>query len=164
MAQTLVLLTASADETRAVGEAVATVLQPGDVVALSGDLGSGKTVFVQGAARALGVDEPVVSPTFTLVREYAGRLPVTHLDVFRLERIQEVLDLGFEEMLDAGGVVFIEWGDAIETMLPASYLLVALTTTEQDLARRAMFLRGVGPAWESRWDGLTAVTAAWAAE
>ena len=88
MAQTIVLLTASADETRAVGGAVASLLRPGDVVALSGDLGSGKTVFVQGAARALGVDEPVVSPTFTLVREYAGRLPVTHVDVFRLGRVQ----------------------------------------------------------------------------
>src|SRR3954465_9577478 len=93
------------------GAAVAGLLSGGDVVVLTGDLGAGKTTFVQGAAAALGVTEPVVSPTFTLVREYRGSRPIHHVDVYRLDRIQDVIDLGVEELLDPEGVTFIEWGD-----------------------------------------------------
>src|SRR5205823_740932 len=87
----LARVTTSVEETRALGEAVGGLLERGDVVALSGDLGAGKTAFVQGAARGLGVAEPVVSPTFTLVREYRGRVAIHHLDVYRLDRVQDVL-------------------------------------------------------------------------
>src|SRR5437773_11124763 len=106
----LELSTSSAGETRAVGAAVAGLLSPRDVVSLTGDLGAGKTTFVQGAAAALDVREPVLSPTFTLIREYQGQeaLRIYHLDVYRLDRLQDVLDLGFDEILDQGGVVFIE--------------------------------------------------------
>ena len=83
----------SADAMRALGAATASLLSGGDVIVLTGDLGAGKTTFVQGAARGLGVDDAVVSPTFTLVRAYTGRWPVYHLDVYRLDRLQEVLDL-----------------------------------------------------------------------
>src|SRR5207245_3224004 len=119
MDRSIELVSASAEQTRRLGEAVASVLRPGDVVALAGDLGAGKTTFVQGAAAALGVTQPVVSPTFTLVREYQGRVPVHHVDVYRLDRINDVLDLGFDEMIE-GGVTFVEWGDAVEALLPAS--------------------------------------------
>src|SRR2546421_3905312 len=114
MANGVQLSTQTADQTRAVGEAVGGLLEPGDVVSLTGDLGAGKTTFVQGAAPPLGVRDPVVSPTFTLVRQYRGDVPVYHLDMYRLDRVQDVLDLGFEEMIEGDSVVFVEWGDAIE--------------------------------------------------
>ena len=112
----LELSTRTPEETRKVAAALAELLVPGDVVSLTGDLGAGKTCFVQGAAGALGVEDAVASPTFVLVREYRGDLPVYHVDVYRLDRLQEVIDLGFEDLLDPSGVVFIEWGDVIEAL------------------------------------------------
>jgi len=146
------------EDTRSVGEAVASLLQAGDVVALTGELGAGKTTFVQGSAGELGVKSAVVSPTFTLVRQYRGRLPVYHVDVFRLDRIQDVLDLGLEEAADA--VMFVEWGDVIEALLPESYLLVEITAPEEGEARH-LVLTGVGPAWATRWERLERVTEPW---
>ena len=116
----MILRTASADETRAVAAALAAHLEAGDVVVLVGDLGAGKTTFAQGIARGLGVEGPVTSPTFTLVQQYAGRLPVAHVDVYRLDRIQELHDLGFEELIDGPGVTIIEWGDTVRQVLPPS--------------------------------------------
>jgi tRNA threonylcarbamoyladenosine biosynthesis protein TsaE len=157
----LPLVTSSAEDTRRVGEALATVLAPGDVVSLVGDLGAGKTTLVQGAARGLGVAQPVVSPTFTLVREYAGTVPVYHVDVYRLERMQDVLDLGFEEMLDQQAVVFVEWGDGIDILLPESRIQVELFIPRDGDDRRIV-LSPRGPAWAGRDDRLAAVTEPWA--
>jgi len=154
------LATDSAQETRAVGEAIASVVEGGDVVSLTGDLGAGKTTLVQGAARRLGVRDPVLSPTFTLVRQYRGERPVYHLDIYRLDRVQDVLDLGFEEMLDQGGVVFVEWGDAIRALLPEEYLEIAVTMpADGDL--RLLALSGNGGSWGRRWDRLEAAAAPW---
>src|SRR6266498_314626 len=112
-------LTAGAPEdTIAVGEAVASLLREGDVIALTGELGAGKTTFVRGAARAPWFEGAVASPTFTLVREYQGRVRIYHVDLYRLERVQDVLDLGLDEMVDEGGVLLVEWGDAVEGLLP----------------------------------------------
>jgi len=164
------LVTKSAADTRALAAAVASLLEPGDVVALAGDLGAGKTTFVQGSAETLGVTGPVVSPTFTLVREYEGRIPVTHVDVYRLNRLQDVLDLGFEDFLDGRSVVFVEWGDVIEGLLPESWMEVELTgenesgADEDDEERdrpRTVTVSVRGPAWASRWERLEAATAAW---
>jgi tRNA threonylcarbamoyladenosine biosynthesis protein TsaE len=154
------------DDTRAIGRAVASLLRAGDVVALGGELGAGKTTFVQGAAAALGVAEPVLSPTFTLVREYRGSLPIYHLDVYRLNRLQDVLDLGFEEMTDAGGVTFVEWGDAIEALLPESHLEIALRTPEQigGNEERWITVDAEGPTWTERWERLESVLEPWAEE
>ena len=164
MVDGVVLATGSVDETRDVGRAVAEVLRPGDVVSLTGDLGAGKTAFVQGAARGLGVDDAVVSPTFTLVREYTGRWPVYHLDVYRLDRIQEVLDLGFEELVDGAAVVFVEWGDAIDVLLPAEHLQVSLRLPEDEATDgRTLRLEGSGPTWRERWERLEAVVEPWKA-
>ncbi|HEX6207304.1 MAG TPA: tRNA (adenosine(37)-N6)-threonylcarbamoyltransferase complex ATPase subunit type 1 TsaE [Actinomycetota bacterium] len=156
------LRTRSADESREVGAAIARALIPGDVVSLTGDLGAGKTTLVQGAARELGVTDPVASPTFVLVREYRGPLPIYHVDVYRLERIQEVLDLGFEDLLDPHGVVFIEWGDAIEGLLPDSHLEVELHALEGD-DEREVVVRARGPRWTVRWIDLSGSLGSWRA-
>ena len=151
---------ATAEDTRAIGAALAELLEPGDAVALTGELGAGKTTFVQGVARGLGFDGTVVSPTFTLVREYRARLTVHHVDVYRLDRVQDVLDLGFEEMADEQGVLFVEWGDAVEGLLPADHLSVELTVPGQDEDRR-LVVSGVGPAWAVRWDRLEHALERW---
>jgi tRNA threonylcarbamoyladenosine biosynthesis protein TsaE len=115
----VIVRTVSAAETRAVGAAIGSCVGPGDVVVLSGDLGTGKTTIAQGIAAGLGVTEPVVSPTFAIVREYEGRVPVAHVDVYRLDHVQELNDLGFEEILDGTRVVLVEWGDLVAPMLTA---------------------------------------------
>ena len=154
------LATASPEETRALGEAVAGLLRPGDVVSLTGDLGAGKTTFVQGAAAELGVTEPVLSPTFTLVREYRGSLPIYHLDVYRLDRIQDVIDLGFEELVDRQALVFVEWGDAIEALLPADHLQIELHIPDEGTGRRVE-ITWYGRSWSGRVEHLAAAVERW---
>ena len=146
---TLHVVTASVEETRDLAAAVAGLARAGDVVVLAGDLGAGKTAFVQGFGRGLGVTERITSPTFTLVHVYEGRLPVHHLDVYRLDQISEAVDLGLAEMLDEPGVVLVEWGDAITPVLPHDYLEVRLTFGDGD-DDRGLALRPVGPGWTAR--------------
>src|SRR6266567_1981734 len=147
----LELATATPQETKAVGKAIAEVLGSGDVISLTGDLGAGKTTLVQGMAKGLGVTQPVLSPTFTLVRQYHGIAPVYHMDVYRLERLQDVIDLGFDEMIDRGGIVLIEWGDAIEALLPPNFLQVELTMPDSWEGRR-LGLSWQGKTWQARWE------------
>ena len=98
------------------------------MVVLTGELGAGKTTLVQGIARGLGATEQVASPTFTLVREYvSGRVPIAHVDVYRLERVQDVVDLTLDELVDGEGVLLVEWGDAVEELLDDERLRVELT-------------------------------------
>lgn len=147
----LVCNTYSAEETRIVGASLAPVLLPGDVISLSGDLGAGKTVFVQGVAIALGVEGRVTSPTFTIVHEYEGRYPILHLDVYRLNSFQEVIDLGFEEYLDPEAIVLIEWGEAIAPMLPRRHLEVDLrrasSSDDSSDDERCLIFRPHGAEW-----------------
>jgi tRNA threonylcarbamoyladenosine biosynthesis protein TsaE len=156
----VVASTRSVDETRELGAAIAGIARPGDVVVLAGDLGAGKTAFVQGFGRGLGVTERITSPTFTLVHVYEGRLPIHHLDVYRLEQINEALDLGLPEMLDEGGVVLVEWGDAILPVLPHDHLEVRLTFGPGD-DDRYVAVRPIGPAWGPRTDALEGVMSPW---
>lgn len=142
------------------GAALAGLLGPRDVVSLTGDLGAGKTTFVQGAAAGLNVTEPVLSPTFTLVRRYRGTLPVYHLDVYRLERLQEVLDVGLDEILDEGAVVFIEWGDAIDPLLPPEHLQIELTLPPEG-DQRQLELTWHGRSWAERIDLLAEALEPW---
>jgi tRNA threonylcarbamoyladenosine biosynthesis protein TsaE len=140
--------THSAEETRILGASLAPTLLPGDIVSLSGDLGAGKTVFVQGVAAALGVERRVTSPTFTIVHEYDGRYPIIHLDIYRLDSYQEVLDLGFEEFLDPSSVVLIEWGDAIGPLLPRRFLDIEIRQSEEnDESTRSVRFRPRGIEW-----------------
>jgi tRNA threonylcarbamoyladenosine biosynthesis protein TsaE len=124
-------------------------LRPGDVVSLAGDLGTGKTVFARGVARALGVAGPVVSPTFTIVREYEGRVPVVHVDVYRLDTFQELHDLGFEEVLRDDAVTIVEWGDVVDGMLPDDRLDVRLAAGAGD-DERVIEIEGHGRSWRAR--------------
>ncbi|GAC1413846.1 MAG: tRNA (adenosine(37)-N6)-threonylcarbamoyltransferase complex ATPase subunit type 1 TsaE [Actinomycetota bacterium] len=155
----LPLRSRSVEDTRSIAAAVAGVLAPGDVLALSGDLGAGKTCFVQGACAALGVQERVTSPSFVLVREYQGRLPILHIDVYRMGNLQELVDLGYEEFLDPNWVVFIEWGDAVGPLLPADFLQVDVLATLDD--DRLMFLIGHGDGWAERIEPLSKALSAW---
>ena len=156
----------TADDTRAVGAALSGCLRPRDAVILTGELGAGKTTLVQGVARGLDVQTPVVSPTFTLVREYRGRVDLAHVDVYRLDRIQDVMDLGLEELGDGEAVLLVEWGDAIEELLPADHLNVELTTVSDDVdaqARRIVLWPG-GRSWVERWERLEQVLEPWTVE
>ncbi|MDP8213742.1 MAG: tRNA (adenosine(37)-N6)-threonylcarbamoyltransferase complex ATPase subunit type 1 TsaE [Candidatus Euphemobacter frigidus] len=109
----------SPEETAELASRLAANLQPGDVLALYGDLGSGKTCFVQGCARGLGVkDRYIVSPSFVLVREYRGQLPLYHIDLYRLNSGLEIGLLGIEEYIDSDGVTAIEWAEKLEGFLP----------------------------------------------
>jgi tRNA threonylcarbamoyladenosine biosynthesis protein TsaE len=140
----------SADEatTRAIGAALAGLLGPGDVVGLTGDLGAGKTRLVQGAAAAIGVEGPVLSPTFMLVREYDGDPPVHHVDAYRLRGPLELEDLGLEDVLSPEAVVFVEWADRVAAALPESWLELALRIRDDD--EREVEVRAHGPAWAAR--------------
>ena len=109
----------SPDDTEAAGERLGQTLHPGDVVALTGDLGAGKTCFVQGLARGLGVTARATSPTFVLVNEYRGRLSVHHVDAYRTTSVTELADLGLDEMIDGDGVTVIEWAEKAAPLLPA---------------------------------------------
>ncbi|MEW6516675.1 MAG: tRNA (adenosine(37)-N6)-threonylcarbamoyltransferase complex ATPase subunit type 1 TsaE [candidate division FCPU426 bacterium] len=116
--------TASESETEAVGELLAPQLRPGDVVALTGELGSGKTCLTRGLARGLGASGPVTSPTFNLLHEYAGPLPVYHFDLYRLKSAQELEDLGWEEYSAGNGVCVLEWAERAGSLLPAAHWAV----------------------------------------
>lgn len=169
MAEEVVCLSRSPDETRALGEALAPCLGPGDVVALTGDLGAGKTRLVQGVARALGVRDPVTSPTFLLLKQYEGTHPIAHLDVFRMGTLQDLVDLGYDELLDSGSILLIEWGDAVQGLLPPDYLEVEMraeaprgTDAEgADTRPRRIALRARGPGWSARLGDVRDRTRAW---
>ena len=112
------VISRSPDETAALGRQLAETLSSGDVIALYGPLGSGKTCFAQGVGRGLGVTEPITSPTFTLIQEYPGRMPLYHLDLYRLETHRELRELGLEEYFYGAGVCLVEWADHGAAFLP----------------------------------------------
>ena len=168
----LTLHTADASSTQALAEAIAAAFLPGDVVALSGELGAGKTCFVQGAARGLDIEVPVTSPTFVLIRQYRGRLPIVHADVYRLNRMQDVFDLG-DEVFAPDVVTFVEWGDAIASVLPSDRLDVEILHAEDLTAEtqpvddgsvppapRTVVLRTHG-SWGERHQELATLCAPW---
>ena len=135
MGSAYTLLTGSAEETKRAGEVLAAVLEPGDVLALAGDLGAGKTCLVQGIARGLGVNEPVTSPTFNLLLVHPGRLTLYHVDLYRLDDSLELDDIGFFEALESDGVSAIEWGDRFPEALPPDHLAVVIHLAEEGLRR-----------------------------
>jgi len=163
----LVVRTRTAEDTVALGDALAPLLRVHDVLSLTGDLGAGKTTLVRGIAHGLGAQEHVASPTFTLVREYvSGRIPVAHVDVYRLDRVQDVVDLALDELEDGRCVLIVEWGDAIDELLPEDLLQVQMTVddpTGED-ETRTIAIRRRGSSWDERSDEVTAAVRPWSIE
>ena len=124
------VVTDSPQKTKALAEMIGRAVSAGTLITLSGDLGAGKTTFTQGLAKGLDIDRKVTSPTFTIMKEYKGRLPLYHIDAYRLEDIDQ--DLGFEEYIDGDGVCVIEWADFIENVLPQDKLSINLTINDDD--------------------------------
>lgn len=142
--------TRSPEETRRLASALSPLLLPGDFISLSGDLGAGKTTFVQGLGAGLGIVDHVTSPSFILMKEYlGGRYPLMHLDVYRLSRAQELIDLGYDDFLDPSYIVVVEWGDVVEPLLPRDHLLIEITSSSEAMFREIRLLpRGIR--WEDR--------------
>ena len=126
MAVTTELRTTSAEETEAAGERLAAALAPGAVVALVGELGAGKTCFIQGLVRGLGATTRATSPTFVLINEYRGRVPIYHVDAYRTQSLVELLELGVPELLQGAGVTVVEWADKLLPLLPARTIEVRI--------------------------------------
>ena len=139
---TLDFITHGEDQTRRLGSKLAPFLRAGDVVALTGNLGTGKTRWVQGICRGLGVTDVVNSPTFTLVNEYQGHLPVYHIDLYRIGNANEVLSFGLEDYLYGNGVSLIEWADQAHDYMPPNYLEIELHHLEE--TRRRVVIRPQG--------------------
>lgn len=154
--------TVGVEQTRAMGAAIASLVRPGDLLLLAGDLGAGKTAFTQGFARGLGVQDRVVSPTFTLAREYDGsECKLHHLDVYRLDHLQEAIDLGISELIDDdGGITIIEWGDVVIPTLPADFLEIRIAFGFDD-DERLFSLHPVGNRWSARRHALDEVLVPW---
>lgn len=134
------LNTMNADETSQFAERLASFLQSGDVIALEGDLGAGKTTFTKGLAKGLEVKRNVNSPTFTIIKEYIGRLPLYHMDVYRVTDAFE--DLGFDEYFEGDGVTVVEWAHLIEEQLPLDRLTIFLYRDEGDNRRMVFTPKG----------------------
>lgn len=127
------IISHSPQDTFLLGQRLAAELHPGDVLALEGDLGAGKTQFTKGLAAGLGVETVVTSPTFTLVHEYpGGRLPLFHIDLYRLEEEEEVLGIGLDDYLDGDGVTVIEWADKFAALMPRGVRWVRFRVLEGD--------------------------------
>ena len=179
----LLLRSSSVDDTHTIAAAIAGVARPGDVIILSGEMGAGKTAFAQGFGRALGVDEPITSPTYTLVHSYdvpksgpLGRVTLHHADLYRLDRTEEVADLALAELAEFDGIVLVEWGEVVETTF-GEHLIVHLEhddESDDDKADevdgeldgsaddvRSIEIAGVGPTWASRWSRVVAAVEAY---
>jgi tRNA threonylcarbamoyladenosine biosynthesis protein TsaE len=156
------LRSTSVEVTREIAATLAGFARSGDVILLAGEMGAGKTAFAQGFGAALGVVEPMTSPTFNLVHSHpAGRLTLHHADVYRLSTNYEVADLALAELAEADGVLLVEWGDVVAAAL-GDHLLVALgpvadaaddaADADADVDQRDVHVRPVGRAWATRWE------------
>jgi tRNA threonylcarbamoyladenosine biosynthesis protein TsaE len=146
-------------DTHAIAAAIAGLTRAGDLVVLAGEMGAGKTAFAQGFGAALGVTEPITSPTFALVHSYeAGRITLHHADIYRLSTHHEVADLALAELLEYDGIVLIEWGDVVAQSL-GEHLLVQLEHVPDDEEARRITVSGTGRSWAVRWDRVVAALA-----
>jgi tRNA threonylcarbamoyladenosine biosynthesis protein TsaE len=163
----LQLRASSLAETLSIAAAIAGVARSGDLVVLAGEMGAGKTAFAKGFGAALGVTDPITSPTFTLVHSYdAGKLTLHHADIYRLTTTHQVADLALAELLEYDGIVLLEWGDVVAQSL-GDHLLVhlvadAVDDENADDDARTIALSGTGRAWAARWARLESALATFA--
>jgi tRNA threonylcarbamoyladenosine biosynthesis protein TsaE len=163
------LVTEGPADTRAVAGALAPLAVPGDIVLLVGDLGAGKTAFAQGFGAALGIVESMTSPTFTLVRQYelgdrpgpGGLRTLFHADLYRLDHLAEIADLGLGELVEDGGVALVEWGDVARPLLGRGSLQVRLEASDVADERRLITLEPTDDTWLVRWDDTRRALARW---
>lgn len=135
----------SYEDTSKIAAEIAQDLKGGEFIAMYGDLGAGKTAFVQGVAKALGIDQPVTSPTFTIVNEYEGRLTLYHFDVYRIEDSEEMYEIGYDEYISSGGVCIVEWAELIEDLFPDEYIKITiLKDVDKDFDYRKIILERKG--------------------
>lgn len=127
------IITNSEERTKEIASTLGSYVKSGDVITLEGDLGSGKTTFTKGLAAGLGIKRNVTSPTFTIIKEYNGRIPLYHMDVYRLEHSDE--DIGFTEYFDGNGVTVVEWAKFIEDFMPNQYLVIKIEVID-DTSRK----------------------------
>jgi tRNA threonylcarbamoyladenosine biosynthesis protein TsaE len=161
----LQLHSSSVATTRAIAAAVAGIVRAGDLVVLAGEMGSGKTAFAQGFGAALGVEEHMTSPTFTLVHSYPtrhgnGKLTLHHADLYRLTTQHEIDDLALAELAESDGIVLVEWGDVAANAM-GDHLAVRLDHVEEAEDARDITISAVGRSWAARWGRLEALVAAW---
>lgn len=142
------LTTFSEVGTRALGQAIGANAKPGDVVLLSGELGTGKTCMVRGMATGLGAADNAFSPSFVLVREYKGRLTLYHMDFYRLEHAEEIADLGIEDYLDSDGVCAIEWAERAISLLPTDHMALGLAYNTETPDTRTIHIAAKGARYE----------------
>ena len=147
------IIASSLSDTHQAAESVAEIVKSGDLILLVGDLGAGKTAFTQGFGASLGVKEAITSPTFTLARTYQGTLEIHHLDVYRIDQIEEVRDLALPELFEGNSVTLIEWGDQIISALPKDHLEISFEYGEADSAR-VITISANGSSWNSRMPDL----------
>jgi tRNA threonylcarbamoyladenosine biosynthesis protein TsaE len=139
----------SAEATRALAAEIGRRAVPGTVTALSGDLGAGKTCFIQGLAAGLGVPGPVTSPTFIMIAEHAGRLPLYHVDLYRTTSLAEIRELGLDELLDGAGVTAIEWAEKAEPLLPPRAIRIHVRGAGDE--PRTVEIGSVPSSWPEDW-------------
>lgn len=135
------------EETEKFGVKLGKLLRAGDIVCLNGDLGAGKTTLSKSIGLGLGVEDYITSPTFNLINEYRGRLTMYHFDVYRLENVDDLYDLGFDDYFYGNGVCVIEWADRIEGLIPADRIVLDIENGE-DIEERIIKIQGKGSSYE----------------
>ena len=149
-------------DTERIAQRIAALVRAGDLITLVGEMGAGKTCFAQCFGRALGVTEPITSPTFNLLHTYeGGRMPMHHADLYRLERTGEIADLGITELLGAGGVALVEWGDVAGDALGSGLSIHLQTGEEISADARRIDIGWMGMSWETRWEKLRSSLSEW---
>ena len=155
----------SVEDTHAIASVVASMVRPRDIVVLAGEMGAGKTAFTAGFAKALGVsdDDHVSSPTFTLVHSYeSGKIPVLHADLYRLNTVGEVVDLGLREQVDGGAIALVEWGNVVSDVF-GDALTIDLSHDDTNDDMRHVVISVQGHSWDSRWERLKDALRPWRA-
>lgn len=160
----MITLTASnTSDTASIAAVLAEMAKPGDMFVLIGEMGAGKTFFAQQFGAALGVTEPITSPTFNLLHNYqGGRLPMHHADLYRLERTGELADLGIAELIESGGIALVEWGDVVGDDIGDGLTITIEHVDGRDDARK-INIGWRGKQWETRWDKLRSALSRWSA-